>query len=210
MTHLAPTSSANEDQHDKASAPERNSSPTIEQVLAQRRSVASHVTNMDQSVGTRLDVIDGSLGNIKTSVASVENSLSILSNQVTDIEKRMEEAESRVSVAEDSLNTNDTKLTAMEKTLELLKLKVDDLKNRWQYKNLKTVNLPEASEGDSPLADFLQKLLPVLGGLLIFPRWRLNALIAPWPPLQRELNLREASWCGFCNSPKKKLHSGLL
>lgn len=148
-----------------ASSSDLTSPATMEQILAEIKSVASRVYDMDESVSTRLDVIDGSLSEIKTSVASVEGSLSALSYRVTDLEKRVEEAEERISATEDSLNARDTGIAAMSKTVEQMQLKIDDLENRGRRKNLKIINLPEKTEGSTPLADFLQTTLPTLVGL---------------------------------------------
>ena len=147
----------------------------MEQILAEIKSVASRVNDMDESVGTRLDIIDGALNEIKVSVTSVENSLSALSNRVTDLEKRMEEAEERVSAAGDSTGAHGTCIATLEKTAEQLRLKIDDLENRGRRKNLKIVKLPEKTEGNTPLVDFLQTSFPTLVGLL-----------ADYPPLEIE------------------------
>ena len=157
--------SANEDHNDEARAPALTASTTMDQILAEIKSVASRVNDMDDSVGARLDVIDGALSEIKTSVISVESSLSTLASRVTDLEKRMQEAEGRVSATEDECGNCSSHLSAMEKTVELLRLKVDDLENRGRRKNLKIVNLPEKAEGGGTLADFLQSVLPTLVGL---------------------------------------------
>ena len=92
-----------------------------------------------------------------------------------DLEKRMEEAEGRVSAAEDSHGAHGTHIAAMDKTLEQLRLKTDDLENRGRRKNLKIINPPEKAEGSTPLADFLQTTLPTLVGLP-----------ADFPPLEIE------------------------
>ena len=147
----------------------------MEQILAEMKSVASRVNDMDQSVGAHLDIIDGALNEIKVSVTSVESSLSALSNRVTDLEKCMEEAEERVSTAEDSTGAHGTCIATLEKTVEQLRLKTDDLENRGWRKNLKIVNLPEKTEGNTPLADFLLTSLPTLVGLP-----------ADYPPLEIE------------------------
>ena len=147
----------------------------MEQILAEIKSVASRVNDMDESVGARLDVIDVALNEIKVSVTSVESSLSTLSNRVADLEKRMEEAEERVSATEDSHGALDTRIATMEKTVEQLQLKIDNLENRGRRKNLKIINLPEKTEGNAGLADFLQAALPTLVGLP-----------ADFPPLEIE------------------------
>lgn len=41
-----------------------------------------------------------------------------------------------------------------------MQLKTDDLENRGRRKNQKFVNIPKKSEGNSPLANFLQTALP--------------------------------------------------
>ncbi|KAE8287225.1 hypothetical protein D5F01_LYC15194 [Larimichthys crocea] len=148
---------------------------TMEQILAEIKSVASRVNDMDESVGARLDTIDGALHEIKVSVASVESSLSALSPRVTDLEKRVEEVEERLSATEDSHSAHDTCIAAVEKTVKQLLLKIDDLENRGRRKNLKIINLPEKTEGNIPLADFLQTTLPTLIGLP-----------ADYPPLEIE------------------------
>lgn len=63
----------------------------------------------------------------------------------------------------------------MQKIVDMLQLKVDDLENRGRRKNLKIVNLPEKAEGSTSLADFLQTLIPTLVGLP-----------ADFPPLEIE------------------------
>lgn len=148
---------------------------TMEQILAEIKSVAARVNDMDESVGARLDTINGALKEIKESVTSVEGCLSALANRVTDLEKRVEEAEERISTAEDSHGAYGTSIAAIEKTVVRLQLKIDDLENRGRRKNLKIINLPEKAEGNTLLADFLQTILPTLVGLP-----------ADYPPLEIE------------------------
>lgn len=135
---------------------------TMEQILAEVKSVASRLNGMDESVGARLNGIDGTLSEIKISITSVEESLSSLSNRTSQLEKRAEEAEERISAAEDRSEDHSSRLAAMEKTVERLLLKVDDLENRSRRKNLKIINLPEGAEGTTSLVDFLQSALPAL------------------------------------------------
>ncbi|KAE8277494.1 hypothetical protein D5F01_LYC24561 [Larimichthys crocea] len=123
---------------------------TMEQILAEIKSVASRVNDMDESVGARLDTIDGALHEIKVSVASVESSLSALSPRVTDLEKRVEEVEERLSATEDSHSAHNTCRAAVEKTVKQLLLKIGDLENRGCRKNLKINTLPEKTEGNIP------------------------------------------------------------
>lgn len=93
----------------------------MEQILAEINSVASlSVSNMDKSVGARLDTIDGALSEIKVSVSSVESSLSALFNRVTDLEKHMDEVEERISATEDNHGAYGTSIATMEKTVEQL------------------------------------------------------------------------------------------
>lgn len=75
------------------------------------------------------------MGDIKTSIASVELSLSNLSNRATDLERRMDEAETRTSTTEDSCDNHGAKITAMQKIVDTLQLKFDDLENRGRRKN---------------------------------------------------------------------------
>uniref|UniRef100_A0A087XW32 L1 transposable element RRM domain-containing protein n=1 Tax=Poecilia formosa TaxID=48698 RepID=A0A087XW32_POEFO len=58
-----------------------------------------------------------------------------------------------------------SRLAAVEKAVERLLLKVDDLENRSRRRNLKIINLPEVTEGTTSLVDFLQSTLPALDGL---------------------------------------------
>lgn len=148
---------------------------TMDQILTEIKSVASRVNNMDESVEARLDTIDSNLDDIKTSIASVELSLSNLSNQTTDLERRMDEAETRISTTEDCCNNHKAQISAMQKIVDMLQLKVDDLENHGRRKNLKIVNLPEKAEGSTSLADFLQTSIPTLVGLP-----------ADFPPLEIE------------------------
>lgn len=188
--------SANKDQHEGTSNVASNPSgmATTDQILAEIKSVASRVNNMDESVETRLDTIDRALGDIKKSVASVELSLSNLSNRTTDLERRVDEAESRISVTEDSYSNHDTRLSAMQKTVDMLRLKVDDLENRGRRKNLKIINLPERAEGSTPLAAFLQNLIPCLVGLP-----------ADFPPLEIERAHRTLAPSPLANKPPRSV-----
>ena len=145
--------------------------------MAEIKSVASRVNDMDESVGTRLDIIDGALSEIKVSVTSVESSLSALSNRVMDLEKHMDEVEERVSVTEDNHGAHGTCIATMERTVKQLQLKIDDLENCGRRKKLKIINLPEKTESNTPLVDFLQTTLPTLVGLP-----------ADSPPLEIERN----------------------
>lgn len=61
----------------------------------------------------------------------------------------MEEAEGRFSTTEDTDDDLGSHLTGMEKTVEQLQLKVDDLENLGRRKNLKIINLPEKAEGNT-------------------------------------------------------------
>uniref|UniRef100_A0A087YRV6 L1 transposable element RRM domain-containing protein n=1 Tax=Poecilia formosa TaxID=48698 RepID=A0A087YRV6_POEFO len=148
-----------------ASVSELADQTTMELILSEVKSLASRMKDMDASIGTRLDTIDVALGDLKASVGSVESSLSLLSSRAADLEKRMEEAEGRISGTEDSLGAHGTSIAAMEKIVEQLQLKIDDLENRGRRKNLKIINLPEKVEGNTPLVDFLQEMLPTLVGL---------------------------------------------
>ena len=86
---------------------------TMEQILAEIKFVASRVSNMGESVGALLDIIDGALSKIK--VTSVESSLLAQSNQVMDVEKCMDEYKEMVSATEDSHGDHGTCIAAMEK-----------------------------------------------------------------------------------------------
>ncbi|KAM7394900.1 hypothetical protein PAMA_006578 [Pampus argenteus] len=101
QTALRVLSEANQGDASVSELPLTNQA-TMEQILTEIKSVASRVNDMDESVGARLDTIDGALHDIKTSVASVESSLSALSARVTGLEKRVEEVEERLSATEDS------------------------------------------------------------------------------------------------------------
>lgn len=158
----------------------------MEQILTKVKSLASQVTSIDEAVGSRLDAIDRALNEIKTSVTAVKNPLSTLTNQVTGLEKRMAEAESRSSTTKDSYDAYYTRVTDMEKTVALLRLKVDE--NCGQCKNLKIVGLPEKVEGTTPLVDFLQKLLPTVGLPADFPPLgtdRAHHALVPIPTLDK-------------------------
>ncbi|MEQ2173201.1 hypothetical protein GOODEAATRI_029531 [Goodea atripinnis] len=77
----------------------------------------------------------------------------------------MEEMEERIFATEDSLSAHGTSVAGMKKTVEQLQLKVNDLENHGRRKNLKMTNHPEKTEGNIPLADFLQTTLLILVSL---------------------------------------------
>lgn len=189
VTQQAAPDTANELRHGKANTSELACPASMEQILAEEKSVAARINSMDDTIGTRLDAIDGALTEIKTSVTTVENSLSTLSNRVADLEQRVEEAEGRLSTTEDTHDDLGFRLTAMEKMVQQLRLKVDDLENRSRRKNLKIINLPERAEGNTPLPDFLQTTLPALVGLpsgfALLEIERAHRTLAPAPDLNK-------------------------
>lgn len=130
-----------------------SSHETLEQILAEIKSVASRVDHIDSSVSAFLDLNDGALKEKK--VASVEGCLSALSNLEIELVKRMDEAEERVSTAEDSHGAYGTSIAAMERSMEQLKLKFEDLENCGRRKNLRIINFPEKAEGNPSLAGCL-------------------------------------------------------
>uniref|UniRef100_A0A3Q2DLE7 L1 transposable element RRM domain-containing protein n=1 Tax=Cyprinodon variegatus TaxID=28743 RepID=A0A3Q2DLE7_CYPVA len=154
-----------------ASVSELTSQTTMEQILSDVKLLSSRMKDMDASIGTRLDIINVALGDFKVSA---------------DLEKRMEEAEGRISGTEDSLGTHGTSIAALEK--------LDDLENRGRRKNLKIINLPEKVEGDTPLVDFLQNMLPTLVGLP-----------ADHPPLEIEQAHRALAPAPAPNKPPRSI-----
>lgn len=72
----------------------------MEQILDEIKSVVSRVNNFDVMVGARLDILDSSLSEIKTTITAVESTLSAVTNRVTELEKHMEKAEDRISAVE--------------------------------------------------------------------------------------------------------------
>lgn len=99
----------------------------MEQILAEMKSVASRANNLDVMVGARLDILDGSLNEIKTTITAAESTLSAVTNWVAELEKHMEEAKDGKSAAEDGHSAHYTSISTMEKTVKELQLKIDDL-----------------------------------------------------------------------------------
>lgn len=109
-------------------------------------------------------MIDGSLSEIKTTVTTVESTSSATTNRVADLENRIEEAEDRISTVEVQPQFPWHQYSHYGENSKL-QLKIDDLENSGQNKNLKNINLLEKTEDNTTLTNFLQTTLPTLIGL---------------------------------------------
>ena len=98
--------------------------------------------------------IDKKTTDIQTSLTKIENSLSTLSEQV-------QELETRVGANEDNINEYCSRTEKLEKQLDFLKEKADDLENRSRRSNVRIINIPEKMEGRD-VAGFLEQLIPKL------------------------------------------------
>ena len=82
--------------------------------------------------------------------------------------ERLTAAESRISKAEDDISALTGKEKSLQKKVQELTLKLDDLENRHRRSNLRLIGLPEKTEGGDAAA-FLQTWLPEIFGPDTFP-----------------------------------------
>ncbi|KAI7800009.1 putative LINE-1 type transposase domain-containing protein 1-like [Triplophysa rosa] len=103
-----------------------------------------------------------------TKIKCVLNAIHDVKKDVRDFSGCMDLAEERISSVEDTVNSEKSKLAEMDKRVESLSQKLDDLENRSRRSNLRLVNLPEKVENPDAAA-FLEKWLPETLGTAIFP-----------------------------------------
>lgn len=125
-------------------------------VLAELKSLHSEFGSFE----SKLDSIDARLGKVASSVAALENNMTEVKRDIASTATRMEEAENRIMSTEEHLDKNQTELTNAMKRIAYLESKTDDLENRSRRKNLRPFGLREGAEGNQPLLEFIQNMLP--------------------------------------------------
>jgi len=97
---------------------------------------------------------------VVNSIVTIEGKLSEVERDVSANTIRVEEAETRISTAEDELRHTQDLLASASKRLAFLESKTEDLENRGRRKNLRLLGLRERAEGNTPLFDFVNNMLP--------------------------------------------------
>lgn len=126
------------------------------------------------------DLEDANVGaNILAAIGSLRTDFStqlrevVLSNQeikeaIGAFSERLTVAESRISKAEDDISELTGREKSLQKKVQELTIKLDDLENRHRRSNLRLIGLPEKTEGGDAVA-FLQAWLPEFFGPDTFP-----------------------------------------
>lgn len=104
-----------------------------------------------------------------TQLREVVSSNQEIKEAIGAFSERLTTAESRISKAEDDISGLTGKEKSLQKKVQELTLKLDDLENRHRRSNLRLIGLPEKTEGGDAVA-FLQTWLPEVLGPDTFPR----------------------------------------
>ena len=94
---------------------------------------------------------------LEEKLAKFTNALEVMTTRVEGNSKRLDKAE--VSTLEDMLATTNNKLWEVEKKLQTLTEKADDMENRTRWDNIRVVGLNEGAESEQPVA-FFERWLP--------------------------------------------------
>lgn len=151
----------------------------IADVLAELKSLRS-------DFGLKLDNIDNRLSDVANSVVAIERKLSDVEQDVVVNTTRIGEAETRVATTEDKLQHTEEALASATKRIAYLESKTEDLENRGRRKNLRLFGLRERVEGNKPLFDFVNDMLPRWLGCpdKTFTLERVHRTLAPAKPNQ--------------------------
>ena len=103
-----------------------------------------------------------------TQLREVVSSNQEIKEAIGAFSERLSTAETRISKAEDEISGLTGKEKSLQKKVQELTLKLDDLENRHRRSNLRLIGLPEKTEGGDAVA-FLQTWLPEVLGPDAFP-----------------------------------------
>ncbi len=134
-------------------ANEASSMANIADVLAELKSLRS-------DFGSKLDNIDNHLSDVANSIVVIESKLSDVEQDVVANTTRIGEAETRIATTEDKLQHTQEALASATKRIAYLESKTEDLENRGRRNNLRLFGLREGAEGNKPLFDFVNDMLP--------------------------------------------------
>lgn len=105
-----------------------------------------------------LEAISLCQSTLTTKIEEMKVDISLLRHDMTKLRERVTEAETRLGRAEDTLYPLQHSQEDLQRQVQQLAQKQDDLENRARRSNLRFIGLPEGSEGSDP-ATFLEKLL---------------------------------------------------
>lgn len=128
--------------------------------MADIADVLAELKSLRSDFGSKLDNIDNRLSDVANSIVTIEGRLSDMERDVSAGTARVGEAETRISAAEDELTRTQVLLASASKRLAFLESKTEDLENRGRRKNLRLLGLREQAEGNKPLLDFVNDMLP--------------------------------------------------
>ena len=174
----------------KASIVETTSSATTMATeasnMANIAAVLAELKSLRSDLGSKLDNIDGRLSDVANSVVAIENKLSDVKRDVAANTTRIGETETRIATTEDRLQDTQEALASATKRIAFLESKTEDLENRGRRKNLRLFGLRERAEGNKPLYDFVNDMLPQWLGCpdKTFTLERVHRTLAPARPSQ--------------------------
>lgn len=105
-----------------------------------------------------LEAISLCQSTLTTKIEEVKVDISLIRHDMTKLRERVTEAETRIGWVEDTLYPMQNSQEDLQRQLQQLAQKHDDLENRARRSNLRFIGLPEDSEGTDP-ATFLEQLL---------------------------------------------------
>lgn len=105
-----------------------------------------------------LEAISLCQSTLTSKIEEVKVDISLIRHDMTKLRERVTESETRIGRVEDTLHPLQNTQEDMQRQLQQLAQKQDDLENRTRRSNLRFIGLPEGSEGTDP-ATFLEQLL---------------------------------------------------
>lgn len=136
-------------------------------VLSELQSLRTTIVSINTKIstvddfGSKLDKVDKRLTEMNGSFAAVQKSFAELQKDITANAKRLTEAESRIGATEDDLNSVKAKLANAAERIAFLETKTENLENYGRRKNLRLVGLPEGTEKNRPLVEYLHDMIPL-------------------------------------------------
>lgn len=154
--------------------------------MANIADVLAELKSLRSDFGSKLDHIDNRLSDMVNSVAVIESKLSDVERDVSANTTRIGETETRIATIEDELQHTRDALASATKRIAYLESKTEDLENRGRRKNLRLFGLRERAEGNKPLFDFVNDMLPRWLGCpdKTFTLERVHRTLAPARPNQ--------------------------
>lgn len=129
-------------------------------LMANITEILGELKSLRTDFGTKLDNIDIRLTGMANSMAALESKVTDVQRDVSSNTTRILETEGRIHEAEKTVEKTETALDSANKRIAYLESKTEDLENRGRRKNLRILGIREGAEGQKPLFEFVNEMLP--------------------------------------------------